>query len=239
MRAIGILLILLGVAWGAYGYTFDTAITIDGDSMRRGSEVAPLPEALRALPREFRPNSMTVQNLGLMEERRSHLIGAGVTLLSGVLLFGFGQVRTSRDSPERDSHAADLTDSTRTCPACAERVQWDATICRFCRTPLEPLGVDGDLIRAARRKFMDGVCSPAEFKRMALYAGRHSLDVNVTERGTGATPLHVAAARGELPLVEALLAAGANRYVMDSRGRSPLDMATDQGIKEVLSRPPA
>jgi ankyrin repeat protein len=50
----------------------------------------------------------------------------------------------------------------------------------------------------------------------------------------GVTPLHYAAANGEVELVKAMLAARFDRAVTDKRGRTPLDLAREGKHAEVI-----
>lgn len=59
-------------------------------------------------------------------------------------------------------------------------------------------------------------------------------DVNAVGGG-GATPLHLAAARGDVPLIDLLLARGAERTETDD-GQTPLDLATERGHPAAADR---
>ncbi|KAK7792802.1 hypothetical protein R5R35_013548 [Gryllus longicercus] len=54
---------------------------------------------------------------------------------------------------------------------------------------------------------------------------------------TGQSPLHVAAARGNVPAVRALVAAGASRCARDDAGRMPCDMAQSCVLRRMLLPP--
>ena len=116
MRAFGIFLVVAGLIWAIVAFNMDTTVTTEARSERYGSG-------------EYAINvdvpSVTVQNLGLMETRRNHLMFSGLTVLIGVVLIGFGSI--SRTSP-----SADL----RACPTCAELIQPAALKCRFCGAEL-------------------------------------------------------------------------------------------------------
>ena len=55
------------------------------------------------------------------------------------------------------------------------------------------------------------------------------VDVNAGESSSGATALHAAAAAGNTELMEVLLGAGADTYVEDEEGVSPLMAACGGG----------
>jgi ankyrin repeat protein len=71
----------------------------------------------------------------------------------------------------------------------------------------------------------------------ALAAIAAGVDINVSDVrpviGDGATPLHYAAAMGELDLVQALLAAGAAIDARTWRGQTPLWLACNSGASAV------
>jgi|YNPNPStandDraft_1061719.scaffolds.fasta_scaffold158014_2 hypothetical protein len=105
MKTFGVFLIILGLIGGVFAFQMDTSVST-GYS-------------------EYSPTGR-VSNLSLMEERRTYLMVSGLSILAGVLLFGFGSIRSSGSGePNADS---DL----RACPFCAEHIKKAATVCRFC-----------------------------------------------------------------------------------------------------------
>ena len=124
MKKIGVCLIIAGVMWGIFAFNTKTSITTEGQTFGEGLYSIRVP-------------SQTVHNLGLADQRRNHLIGAAVTLIAGILLFGFGAVQTATEnSPQRTSYQEPESRS-RVCPFCAETIKYGAVVCRFCgREPL-------------------------------------------------------------------------------------------------------
>lgn len=60
-------------------------------------------------------------------------------------------------------------------------------------------------------------------------------DLNATNN-KGRTALHIAVAQGDLDTIDILLAQGANPYMQDNEGRTPIDFATDEQIDEINER---
>ena len=79
----------------------------------------------------------------------------------------------------------------------------------------------------------------------AAIAGKrdHALITRLLERGAdvnavagaGITPLHLAASRGDVPLIDMLLAHGAQPTETDD-GQTPIDLATERGHPEAVER---
>ena len=65
---LGLAIILIGGIWASAAFQIDTSV--EGKGFR-------------------------VNDLGLMEQRRNHLLMASVTILAGVALFAFGAIRRS------------------------------------------------------------------------------------------------------------------------------------------------
>lgn len=119
MKKIGIVLIIVGMLWATIAFNMSTSVDTGGETFGAGQYSIEVPK-------------MRVNNLGLMEDRRNHLMFAGLTILVGVMLLGFGTVSERRNSP------ALVTTGTRACPYCAELVKSAALICRFCNKDLPP-----------------------------------------------------------------------------------------------------
>ncbi len=120
MRAIGIVLVVAGIVWGVVAFNMDTTVTTAAETFGSGDYTIKVP-------------SQTVHNLGLLERRRNHLMLAGLSLLAGVLLVGFGSAGRKR---------GDADSGLVPCPMCAELIQPAALKCRYCGSDVarEPVG---------------------------------------------------------------------------------------------------
>lgn len=99
MKGFGIFLVIVGIVWALIAFSMDTSV-----STAYGS----------------------VNNLGLMKAQSNNLMFAGLTILAGVVLIGFGSSSKQK--------ASDL--DLKACPFCAEKIQPAALKCRFCNTDL-------------------------------------------------------------------------------------------------------
>jgi hypothetical protein len=100
--------------WALIAFNMDTTVTSEAQRFGSGDYAVDVP-------------SVTVNNLGLMETRRNNLMFAGLTILAGVVLIGFGSL-----SPKPAT--TDIT--LKACPFCAEPIRPTAIKCRFCSSDL-------------------------------------------------------------------------------------------------------
>lgn len=112
MRKLGILLTVVGLAWLAFAFQLRTTVFTESQTIGIG-------------PSPYRTPSVEVSNIGLMENRRIHLMMAGLTVLVGVIFIGFGTV-----SATTKAHGI------KRCPFCAEQIQRGAIKCRHCNADI-------------------------------------------------------------------------------------------------------
>ena len=74
MKTSGSLLLIVGAMWALIAFNSDTTAYVDG------------------------PFGNKVQNLGLMDERRNHLLMASLLVVVGVILFSFGNTRRTKSA---------------------------------------------------------------------------------------------------------------------------------------------
>ena len=99
MKGFGIFLVIAGLVWALVAFNMDTSVSTGYGS---------------------------VNNIGLMETRSNNLMFAGLTILIGVVLIGFGS-NSKQDEPFLGRKA---------CPFCAEQIQPAALKCRYCNSDL-------------------------------------------------------------------------------------------------------
>ena len=131
MKAVGIFLLSIGIIWGIVAFNLDTTVETE-DQYIAGIYVP----AIKA------------HNIGKMDEKRNHLILSALLIITGVVLFGFGSIRpfSVPTSPSK---------STRKCPHCAEMVQEEATVCRYCQRDLPSMSELRAKEKAERHRFPD------------------------------------------------------------------------------------
>ena len=122
MKPFGLMLVVLGFIGGVFAFRMETSVAIKD-----------LGVATDYLGIE------RVNNIGLMDQRRNYLIISGLSILAGVLLFGFGSIRSSQSS--ETGGGADF----RACPFCAEQIRNAATVCRFCNREVSQVASSSDL----------------------------------------------------------------------------------------------
>ncbi len=145
VKVLGGILIAVGLLWAVFAFNMPTTVQAGGDRIGSGAYSFELPK-------------VTVNNLGLMEERRNHLMMAGVTVLAGILLFGFGSVQRGEATNPAPSEVF------RVCPHCAEHVKPNAKICRFCNRELPS---PDEASKAALQRAIDEGASDAEVQALA------------------------------------------------------------------------
>ena len=113
VKNFGLCLIIAGAIWGIIAFNMKTTVETESKTFGEGMYSIRVP-------------SQTVHNLDLADQRRNHLTGAGITLLSGILLFGFGSMQSKTEG------AKVVVTPERKCPFCAELIKSEAKVCRFC-----------------------------------------------------------------------------------------------------------
>lgn len=94
-------------------------------------------------------------------------------------------------------------------------------------------GADGDAVGKRGGRAIDGACANGDIEIVRMLLERYG---QVNRRvHTGRTLLHVAVRSGSLPLIELLLANGANPLGTDTHGRSALDFARTEGTAEIYA----
>lgn len=114
MKNIGLILFMIGAIWAIIAFNADISVSTRGEFI--GGHYIP---------------STTVNNIGLMDDRRNNLMMSAVMVLVGVILFAVSAIKSA---PELS-----LSSGNRKCPYCAEIVKSEAVICRYCNNNLEKI----------------------------------------------------------------------------------------------------
>lgn len=142
MRKLGIVLMAIGVLWGLVAFNMQTTVVTEGKTIGSGQFAIQVPRT-------------EVNNIGLLDNRRNHLMLAGLLVVAGVLLYGFG---TLSKAPLGDT-------GNRKCPYCAELVKAEAIKCRHCNSNISPMSV-------SQTTHPTDEASPSYIKPLTIPTGR-------------------------------------------------------------------
>jgi hypothetical protein len=132
MKAIGILILVAGLALGAFALTMNVAVEVPAQDFGYG----------------VRTPSMQVANIDRMAQRQNYIIFSGILSVVGAILFGFGSMARRAEEPVPPADQSPLPvlaindeprrapTSVSICPACRHMGDGDATTCARCETPL-------------------------------------------------------------------------------------------------------
>lgn len=131
MKIIGIILIVVGLIWAGIAFNSDVTVATGSNSLSRSYN---LPDR--------------VNNIGLMAERQNHLILSGITIIIGILLFGFGSLSENSNNNAQGKIA---------CPFCSEKIISGAKFCRFCQKELPDSEIIKEELIAKEEPFIETV----------------------------------------------------------------------------------
>lgn len=105
MKTLGGFLIVVGLIWGVVSFNINTSVAVGGQSYGSGDYSFTVPKS-------------RVNNLGLMNDKQNHIIGAGLTLVIGVMLFIFGSrkedevIKENKKNKQQNSIKEDFKNNT-------------------------------------------------------------------------------------------------------------------------------
>jgi len=154
MKIFGIILVVVGLIWAVIAFNMQTTVTSPSQSFGSGDYAIETP-------------SVTVNNIGLMDQRRNNLMFAGLTILVGAVFIGFGSL--SRKAPIEGSDIV-------ACPYCAELVKPEAVVCKHCGRDI------GTALAERRQSDAQARTEAAERQRAALEQANQSKGLELCAR---------------------------------------------------------
>lgn len=137
MKKLGIFLIATGLVWGIVAFNMSTTVETGGQLIGSGEYSYRVPKGL-------------VHNIGLIDQRRNHIIISAVLIVSGIILFGFGAVIASRKpiAAATELHVEVeglIGKDQKKCPSCAESIKLEALKCKHCGEIFDPSDIKKEI----------------------------------------------------------------------------------------------